>query len=204
MKRIFTSNWDNVAKNFEDPDCDMQQALREMEKAVFELRAATASALTEGKLIERKVKELQNEKSRWQKTTELAIVEDRHDLARRALSQKKQVEKEIDQSISSLNRADENAEGMKEELKKAEEKFSQMQNRFRLLKHQRLMAHSGVQATASQVGNVEDLEQRFKNLELEAEKHLLQQEAMEELSAEEELAEEFKALKNKINSKEHK
>ena len=201
LKRIFAANCKSIAGNFENPDADMQQSLRQMEEAVGELRSATAAVLTEAKLIERNIKSTKGQQERWQQRAQEAVTEDRDDLARRALSQKKQLEVEINELIASLNRADANAEGMKGELRKAEQQFTQMQNRSQLVKHHQLMAQSGVKAAASQVDNINDLEQRFKNLEAKAEKDLLQQQALENLSAEDELNKEFAALKKSLHSK---
>ena len=198
IKRIIASRCSILA---DSPECDMQSSLRQMEEAVCELRSATAAVLTEAKLIERNIKSLKGQKECWHKRAEEAVSEDRDDLARRALSQKNKIDAEINELIASLNRADENAEGMKEELRKAEQQFSQMQNRYQLMKHNQILAQSGVRTATSQVDNINDLEQRFKNLEAKAEKDLLQQQVLKQPSSEEELNEEFQALKKQVHSR---
>ena len=187
LKNIFTSNWDTLTENFENPQSDSQAVLRQMQEAVNELRSTAAAALTECKLVERRYKELQNEKISWMQKAEDAAQLGRDDLARQALEQKNKLEDEIDKSINQLNQADQDAEELKEQLHKAEVKLAKLQKDYQLFEHQQNMLRAGVKSVDSQVDNIEQLEEEFRQLN----------DKPQQSSIDDELA----ALKNQLQSK---
>ena len=60
-KRIFSQNWDEMCERFKDPEADMENALRGMEQSLSELRQTAAMRITDKNLIDKQIKELQED-----------------------------------------------------------------------------------------------------------------------------------------------
>jgi phage shock protein A len=193
-KRIFSRSWEETVNSFKDPQADMENAIRSMDGIIIELRQAAATRITDMKLLERQIKELQEGKRKWEKNAEKAVGAGQDDLARRALLQKNKVSQDLDKEYKELNKIDGEVQNLKEEVRTAEARFSEFRNKARLMQHNTIFAKAGISRIQSNVENVHNLEAKFNKLEAEVESRAISE---KQNSLESELA----GLKDKVAKK---
>ena len=85
LRYVIAANVNALIEKAEDPEKLLRALIREMEDATEEARMASADLLAEQKHHERHAAQLAGEVERWEKRAELAVIEQRDDLARVAL-----------------------------------------------------------------------------------------------------------------------
>ena len=90
LRYVIAANVNALIEKAEDPEKLLRALIREMEDATEEARMASADLLAEQKHHERHANQLSAEVDRWQKRAELAVIEQRDDLARVALKSREE------------------------------------------------------------------------------------------------------------------
>lgn len=91
LKDIISANINDLLDKFEDPEHMIDQMIKEMEESILELRKQTATSIAAAKMTEKKVEAAAKDEAKWMKNAELAVSEGQDELARKALSRKKEV-----------------------------------------------------------------------------------------------------------------
>ena len=94
---IVQANLNAILDKAEDPEKVIRLIVQEMEEALVELRTITAQHLASKKGLQRRVESVTRQVNDWQAKAELAMSKDKEDLARSALEQKYQSEKQLEQ-----------------------------------------------------------------------------------------------------------
>ena len=88
LRYVVAANMNSLLEKAEDPPKMLRALIREMEEAREEARIATSELLADQKHAETAQTGAQKDSSEWQHRAELAVKDDRDDLAREALKQK--------------------------------------------------------------------------------------------------------------------
>jgi len=88
LRYVVAANVNSLLEKAEDPKKMLRALIREMEEAREEARIATSELLADQKHAETAQKSAQQDVSEWHRRAELAVQDDRDDLAREALKQK--------------------------------------------------------------------------------------------------------------------
>ena len=215
ITKLVEANVNSMLDKAEDPEVMVRQIIREMEESIIELRRETVKAVGARKLLEKKMKLLNEKSADLQQKATLALENGNEDLARKLLEQKIDVEKENSQLANEVETATYLAEKMKQDLVKLEDQVQIARRQKEELIRRKLAAERKMNATGairktrdalealtgatnSADANINAIEaQKDKILQLEAEAEAME-ELMEGKSAD---AESEKELEKMIQNK---
>ncbi|RBP83728.1 phage shock protein PspA [Marinomonas rhizomae] len=116
MTDIINSNLTSLLDKAEDPKKMIRMMIQEMEETLVEVRSSSARVIADRKTTGRRLERMRSEAAEWESKAMLAIHKGREDLARAALSEKQQIEKEIEVIDQELSALDEHLEHLNEEV----------------------------------------------------------------------------------------
>jgi phage shock protein A len=116
MTDIINSNLTSLLDKAEDPKKMIRMMIQEMEETLVEVRSSSARVIADRKTTGRRLERMRSEAAEWESKAMLAINKGREDLARAALSEKQQIEKEIGAIEQELSALDEHLEHLNEEV----------------------------------------------------------------------------------------
>ena len=192
IKDMISANINDLLEKFEDPEHVIDQMIKEMEETIIDVRKQTASSIASSKMTAKRIADSEKEVSKWQKNAELAIVEGDDELAKKALTKRR----EVDALLETYNKqlADEEAMilKMKSDLHLVEEKVQEARRkRESLLMKKRAadakkkMIESSEKAKAAFSGSADSIINGFDSFakyEEKIERELAEAEAREELN----------------------
>lgn len=117
----------------EDPEKMLDQYLRDMADDLKDAEKSVAEQIAIEKNYARQVKELQELVTKRQTQAEKAVQAGNDDLARRALKDKSEQEKELNEVVAVHKTALENAEKLRRQLVEMKDEFESMQRRKEML-----------------------------------------------------------------------
>ncbi|TDO95746.1 phage shock protein A (PspA) family protein [Marinomonas balearica] len=141
MTDIINSNLTSLLDKAEDPKKMIRMMIQEMEETLVEVRSSTARVIADRKTTGRRLERLKADIQEWEKKAVLAIEKGREDLARAALSEKQQSEKEMDGINAELGNLDEHLEQLNEEIAQLQSKLDDAKAKQKAL----LMRQSSVE-----------------------------------------------------------
>jgi phage shock protein A len=216
---IFSRTRDIVAANFadlldkaEDPAKMIRMIILEMEETLVEVRASAARTIADQKEMRRHIAKLDDLQANWTEKAELALSQDREDLAKAALVERQkatdmaaQLRGEVGVLDEGLRSAEEDIAKLQGRLREARAKQSGIQtridtanNRFRL---RDMYAGPKTQEAFSRFGELErradEAEGRAEALGLGVTKSL--EEEIADLRQSDRVDEELAALKRRLN-----
>ncbi|WP_191600616.1 phage shock protein PspA [Marinomonas algicola] len=124
MTDIINSNLTALLDKAEDPQKMIRMMIQEMEETLVEVRSSSARVIADRKTTGRRLDRMRQESHEWEEKAVLAIGKGREDLARAALNEKQQIEREIeivDQELASL---DEHLDHLTEEVGQLQTKLT--------------------------------------------------------------------------------
>ncbi|MBJ7536064.1 phage shock protein PspA [Marinomonas transparens] len=124
MTDIINSNLTSLLDKAEDPKKMIRMMIQEMEETLVEVRSSSARVIADRKTTGRRLERMRTEATEWENKAMLAIGKGREDLARAALSEKQQIEKEIDVVDQELLVLDEHLEHLNEEVGQLQTKLN--------------------------------------------------------------------------------
>lgn len=135
---IISANLGELAEEFEDPEKMLKQAVREMEQSIRDATQETAKALANDKKLAKELAHNESEAKQWQSRAGKAVESEDDDLARKALSRKREHEKLVVALKDQLAAATEASqtlrhqlEGMKAKLAEAKRNLATLSARQR-------------------------------------------------------------------------
>ena len=145
LKRIrtyFVGSIHDIIDLAEDPESKVNQIIRELEEGLVELRKGTASAMASLYVAEENLSEIKEESALWLKNAELALKEDREDLARKSLEKKNFYDDRITSASKQVEDDRLVVNQLKDDLRQAEETVEKARLRRETLIAQRRAAEA--------------------------------------------------------------
>ena len=124
MTDIINSNLTALLDKAEDPQKMIRMMIQEMEETLVEVRSSSARVIADRKTVGRRLDRIREEAKEWEKKAMLAISKGREDLARAALSEKQNAEREVNQVDQELVALDEHLEHLNEEVGQLQTKLN--------------------------------------------------------------------------------
>jgi phage shock protein A len=182
---IISANLNDMTEHFEDPEKMLKQAIREMEESIADLTQQTAKVMANEKTVSRELERNRQQSAQWQDRAAKAVDAGDDDLARRALSRKKEHEKLIAALEDQLKAAEESTAVLRRQLDAMRAKLAEAKRTQATLAarqraadfHKRLDA----QAIGAAAGVESDAFAKFEKLKSKVEQVEAEAEAMAEL-----------------------
>ncbi|ACC82344.1 PspA/IM30 family protein [Nostoc sp. UCD121] len=134
IKRVVSSNLNDLVNKAEDPEKMLEQAILEMQEDLVQLRQGVAQAIAAQKRSEKQYNDAQNEINKWQRNAQLALQKGDENLARQALERKKTYTDTSAALKASLDTQSTQVETLKRNLIQLESKISEAKTKKEMLK----------------------------------------------------------------------
>jgi phage shock protein A len=128
---IINANINSLLEKAEDPEKIIRLMIQEMEDTLVEIRSAAAKCIADRKEQRRYAEFLEREQKGWAKRAELAVRQNREDLARAALSEKQALADEAEQVGHEAKMLDEQLEKFNSEISQLQTKLNDAKTRQR-------------------------------------------------------------------------
>lgn len=212
MGDIINSNLNAMIEAAEDPEKITRLIIQEMEDTLVEVRTDAARHIAERKELTRREDDYRKRADDWAAKAELAITKDREDLARGALTARRQAEdmadvvgKEIEVLDEAISKADQDLSKLQTKLDEAKAKHKALTMRSSVARSQVKMRTKIVDTRVDDAlsryermeRKVDDLEAHVEAFDLGAGESLESQFAA--LETDDELEDELEALKARMS-----
>ena len=128
---IINANINSLLEKAEDPEKIIRLMIQEMEDTLVEIRSAAAKCIADRKEQKRYLEFLEREQQGWAKRAELAIRQDREDLARAALAEKQALADEMERTRHETEMLDEQLEKFNSDITQLQSKLNDAKTRQR-------------------------------------------------------------------------
>ena len=192
------ANINDMISRAENPEKMLNQLVIDMNEQLIDAKKTVASAIADGKRLERQINENLAKAKEWENRAMLAVKEDRDDLAKEALLQKQEFESYVVELKPQWESQHKSVEQLKGTLKSLQRKIEEAQRKKNILiaRAKRAEAQKKIQAT---MGNLADTSafDTFDRMSERVEKIEAEADALAELgdmTKQGDLEEEFKKL----------
>lgn len=167
MGNILRANINDLLDQAEDPEKMINQIIRDMEDAIRDARVQVRDMLAQQKLLEQDLARAQSQSNEWGRKAELAVTQDRDDLAREALRRKNDFQAQADVYGKQLTDQQALVNRLRAQLTEIESKYeSAKRNRDTLLARKKAAeAKEKMATTASQLKDVPDFSSDLARME---------------------------------------
>jgi len=208
---IVNSNLNAMLDKAENPERMLALMIEEMEQTLVDVRSMSAKTIADKKELSRRIKDIQNIIETWQQKAELALSKGREDLAKAALAERNEQQKNLTSMQEELHRVEAELNKLTTDISQLQDKLSDAKARRKgiLARRQSAEVRLNLRKQTAQynideaVSRFEQFEQKLDRIEAEIEsydmvssKSLSQQ--IDELAANESLNDELEALKKKV------
>ena len=128
---IINANINSLLEKAEDPEKIIRLMIQEMEDTLVEIRSSAAKCIADRKEQRRYIDFLEREQEGWSRRAELAVRQDREDLARAALAEKQALADEIEQTRHETKMLDEQLEKFNSDITQLQSKLTDAKTRQR-------------------------------------------------------------------------
>ncbi len=137
LNDIVNSNINVMLDKAEDPEKIIRLVIQEMEDTLVEVRSDAAKTIADKKKLRRKIDQMAREVGEWERKAELAISKAREDLARAALTEKHNLERDADILEGDLQELEQHLTKLNEDIGQLQQKLDDAKNRHKamVLKH---------------------------------------------------------------------
>jgi phage shock protein A len=137
LSDIINANINSLLEKAEDPEKIIRLMIQEMEDTLVEIRSAAAKCIADRKGHKRHIAYLEKEQKEWERRAELAVRNDREDLARAALAEKQDITDRIESLQNDMRSLDAQYEKFSQDIAKLQSKLSDAKKRQRsiLIRH---------------------------------------------------------------------
>ncbi|WP_373893068.1 PspA/IM30 family protein [Virgibacillus sp. CBA3643] len=202
MKTVVGSELNAILDKAEDPVKMLDQFMRDMEEDIQEAEGAVAKQIANEKMLKRRANDAKVMTEKRQKQAEQAIEAENEDLARRALEDKIENEKQCDVLHESWTNAKNDSDEIREKLDEMKKEYNQMKLKKDSLKARAETAQTKTKMnrTMSTIGSDESM-QGFERMEEKVLEYEAEAETTKDLSqAARTLDDEFESLEpNKVD-----
>ncbi|MGB5332828.1 MAG: phage shock protein PspA [Woeseiaceae bacterium] len=213
---IVNSNINAILDKAEDPEKIVRLMIQEMEDTLVEVRSAAARSIADKKDLNRKIENLDRERSDWDDRAELAMRKGREDLAEAALVEKSRASSAVDVLKEDYFAVEEGLAKLNEDIARLESKLEDAKTRQKSLLARHKTASSRLAARKkihdykiddamvrfeAYTRRIDDVEGRVEAYDLGLPKDLNHEFAG--LEAEELVKEELNALKERVASEQN-
>ena len=182
---IISANLNELTESFEDPERMLKQAIREMEQSIGDVTQQTAKAMANEKTLVREVERNRKQAAEWEDRAAKAVDAGDDDLARRALSRKKEHEKLVAALEDQLAAARETSTVLRRQLDAMKAKLAEAKRTCATLAARKRTADFRKRLDAQAVGVSTEVESdafaTFERLKTKVEQAEAEAEAMAEL-----------------------
>ncbi len=182
---IVSANLNELTESFEDPELMLKQAIREMETSINEVTGQTAKAMANEKTLTRELDRNRQQIEEWKNRASKAVDAGDDDLARRALSRKKEHEKLVAALEDQLEAAREASGVLKRQLDAMKAKLAEAKRNHATLAARKRAADFRKRVDAQGAGVSTDVDadafSKFERLKSKVEQAEAEAEAMAEL-----------------------
>ncbi len=182
---IISANLNELTESFEDPELMLKQAIREMETSINEVTEQTAKAMANEKTLNRELERNRQQAEEWKGRASKAVDAGDDDLARRALSRKKEHDKLVAALEDQLEAAGEASGVLKRQLDAMKAKLAEAKRNHATLTARKRAADFRKRVDAQVAGVSTDVETdafaKFERLRSKVEQAEAEAEAMAEL-----------------------
>ncbi len=126
---IVSSNINAILDRAEDPEKIIRMIIQEMEDTLVEVRSSAVKTIAEKKEMARRLSMLERERDDWQRKAELAVVKDRDDLAKGALTAKARAQEAVKALESQIAQVEEALARQNEDIGKLQSKLADAKSR---------------------------------------------------------------------------
>ena len=218
LNDIVNSNLSALLERAEEPEKIIRLVIQEMEDTLVEVRSDAARSIAEKKKQQRRIDRLSGEIFEWERKAELAVSKGRDELARAALTEKKNLERAVSLLDQDMEELENQLAKLNEDISRLQKKLDDAKTRQKaiLMKHDavsnRLRTREKLHDTRidSAMDSFDRLERKMDNMEGRVESYDVGrvktlQEEFAELEAEDEIDAELakiRAKKEKANNEE--
>jgi len=176
FSRLVKSNLNDLANKLEDPEKVLEQAVQDMQKDLVKVRQAYAEVSASTKRMEEQIKLAEAEGAKWYERAQLALTKGEEELAREALTRRKQqlemadsLKEQVEGQQSSISSLYESMKELEAKMAEAKAKKDQIIARARTAKAATKVNDmiSGV-GTGNSMAAFERMSEKVEQLEAEA------------------------------------
>jgi phage shock protein A len=151
MSRLIRANINDMIDRAEDPEKMLNELLREMESGIKEARVQVANMIAQQNEIESELQESQQNSREWERRAELAVQNNKDDLAREALRRKRDADNIAMVYAQQATAQQETVDRLKQQLKLLEAKYNEAEGKRDVLiaRHRATQAQRKVTQTLS-------------------------------------------------------
>lgn len=175
--RLIKANINSLLNKAEDPEKILEQAVEDMQQDLVKLRQAVAQAIASQKRTERQANQAKSTAEEWKRRAQLALEKGNEELAREALTRRKNYEQtaqSLDQQLTQQNQV---IDKLKADMRKLENKISEAKNKKDMYiararsaeATQRVNDFLGDVNTGSSLSAFEQMEEKVTEMEASAE-----------------------------------
>jgi len=193
---IINANINSLLEKAEDPEKIIRLMIQEMEDTLVEIRSAAAKCIADRKEQRRYIEFLEREQQGWAKRAELAVRQNREDLARAALAEKQALADEAEQVGHEAKMLEEQLEKFNSDISQLQSKLTDAKTRQRSIVIRHKTATSQLAARKHiHDDTIDEMLFRFENAERRIDRVEAQGEAMN-MGRRKDLAEEIADLES--------
>jgi len=176
---IINANINSLLEKAEDPEKIIRLMIQEMEDTLVEIRSSAAKCIADRKEQRRYAEFLEREQQGWAKRAELAVRQNREDLARAALAEKQALADEAEQVGHEAKMLDEQLEKFNSDISQLQSKLTDAKTRQRSIVIRHKTATSQLAARKHiHDDKIDEMLFRFENAERRIDQVEAQGEAM--------------------------
>jgi phage shock protein A len=193
---IVNANINSLLEKAEDPEKIIRLMIQEMEDTLVEIRSSAAKCIADRKEQRRYIDFLEREQEGWSKRAELAVRQEREDLARAALAEKQALADEVEQTRHETKMLDEQLEKFNSDITQLQGKLTDAKTRQRSIVIRHKTASSQLAARKHiHDDKIDEMLFRFENAEKRIDRVEAQGESLD-MGRRKGLAEEIDGLKD--------
>jgi phage shock protein A len=163
---IVSSNINAMLEKAENPEKIIRLVIQEMEDTLVEVRTTAAKNIADRKTIQRRLDRLRYEARGWDEKAELAVRNNREDLARAALAEKAALQELIDRLEIEVKEIDDQLEQLNEDIGRLQSKLTEAKERKKALEMRHKTATSRVKTRETLSDDrIHEAMSRFEHIE---------------------------------------
>jgi phage shock protein A len=182
---IVSANLNDIAEEYEDPEKMLRQAIREMEQSIADATQQTAKVMANEKTLVRELERNRGQSAQWQGRAEQAVESGDDELARKALTRRREHDKLVSALEDQLTEARDASAALRRQLEGMKAKLSEARRNLTTLAARKRAADfrkaRDSQATCESFDLDDNAFSRFDRLKAKVEQAEAEAEAMSEL-----------------------